>query len=129
LIDNDDAVPRLLFDECVDRILAVPVFAPHREIIFSRDRAPGASDAEVLSLANRLETILVTEDVGFGRLVFQMASKLPVGIILIALHPMPRGERKGYLASCAVEALARADGAFVTIGPSRIRARRFATEG
>ncbi len=68
--------------------------------------------------------ILVTEDLGFGRLAFQMALKPPVGIILIALHPMPRGERKAYLESRAVEAVARAVGAFVTIGPSRVRARR-----
>jgi predicted nuclease of predicted toxin-antitoxin system len=121
------ASPGLLFDECVDRLLAVPAFAPHREIEFSRDWAPGAPDPDVMDIAVRHGMILVTEDVGFGRLVFQKTLKRPVGIILIALHPMPRSERSGYLASQATEVLAQAIGAFVTIGPRGVRSRRFPT--
>jgi predicted nuclease of predicted toxin-antitoxin system len=122
------APPGLLFDECVDRLLAVPAFAPHREIAFSRDWAPGAADPEVLALAAGQGMILVTEDVGFGRLAFQKALKLPMGIILIALHPMPRSERSDHLAGRAAEVLVQAVGAFVTIGPRRVRARRFPDE-
>jgi hypothetical protein len=49
----------------------------------------------------------------------------PVGVILIALDPMPRSQRAAYLETRAADALVRASGAFVTIGPRRIRARRF----
>jgi predicted nuclease of predicted toxin-antitoxin system len=124
---TNEAQAGLLFDECVDRLLTVPAFAPIREITFSRDHAPGADDSAVMVLARRLGVILVTEDVGFGRLTFQKALAPPVGIILIALHPMPRGERAPYLAHRAPDALARAVGAFVTIGARGIRARRFPT--
>lgn len=122
---TNEALPGLLFDECVDRVLTVRAFAAHRPISFSRDHAPAASDEQVLALAGRLGLILVTEDVGFGRLTFHKALNPPVGIVLIALHPMPRGERAAYLAGRAPEALTRAIDAFVTIGPRRIRARRF----
>lgn len=118
-----DAVPGLLFDECVDRLLTVPAFAPHRQITFSRDVIPRALDTEVLALACKLGLILVTEDMGFGQLVFQKRLQPPVGVILIGLDPMARGERAAYLALRAAEALST--GEFVTIGPRRIRARRF----
>lgn len=117
--------PELLFDECVDRVLTVPAFAPYRTITFSRDLAPRAVDPDVLALASARGMILVTEDAGFGRLVFQKRLAPPVGVILIALDPMPRNERAAYLAARAEDALARTPGAFVTIGPRSIRARRF----
>lgn len=78
----------------------------------------------MLALACKQGLLLVTEDVGFGRLIFQKRFRPPVGVILIALDPMPRGKRAAYLAMRAPEALSRAAGAFVTIGPHRIRARR-----
>ena len=122
---TDEAAPGLLFDECVDRRVTVPAFAPHRAITFSRDLAPRAIDPDVLALARKLGLLLVTEDVGFGRLVFQKKLRSPVGVILIALDPMPRDKRIAYLTARAPEALSCARGAFVSIGPHRIRARRF----
>ena len=115
----------LLFDECVDRVLAVRAFGLHRKIIFTSDVAQGATDPEVLALARQLGLILVTEDMGFGRLIFQKTLKSPPGLILIGLDPMPRRDRAGYLADRAPEALLRAKGALVTIGPRSIRARPF----
>lgn len=117
--------PGLLFDECVDRVLNVPAFAPHRSIAFSRDIAPRAIDPDVLALARARGLILVTEDVCFGRLVFQKWFEPPIGVILIALDPMARAARRPYLERRAPEALERVAGAFVTIGPRNIRARRF----
>jgi predicted nuclease of predicted toxin-antitoxin system len=113
-----------LFDECVDRSLAVPAFAPLRPILFSRDIAPSSTDPVVLQLARDRNLILVTEDVGFGRLIFQKGLPAPAGVILIALDPMPRSVRAEYLIKRAPEGLAHAAGSFVTIGPRRIRARR-----
>jgi hypothetical protein len=72
---TNEALPGLLFDECVDRVLTVRAFAAHRPISFSRDHAPAAPDEQVLALAGRLGLILVTEDVGFGRLTFHKALK------------------------------------------------------
>lgn len=72
-----EALPGLLFDECVDRVLTVRAFAPHRPIAFSRDHAPAAIDEEVMALAGRLGLILVTEDLGFGRLTCQRALQPP----------------------------------------------------
>jgi len=122
---SDVVGPGLLFDECVDRLLSVPAFAPHCPITFSRDLAPRAIDPDVLLLACDLNLVLVSEDMGFGRLIFQKGLVPPVGVILIALDPMPRAGRAAYLAARAPEALARASGALVTTGPRRIRARRF----
>lgn len=118
------ASPGLLLDECVDRQLTVPAFGPLRPIIFSRDFIPGAKDQDILAFARARGLILITEDVGFGRLIFQMRMKPPVGIILIALDPMPRSERATYLTMRAPEALTRAGESFVTIGPRRMRSRK-----
>lgn len=122
---NGGSGPGLLFDECVDRVLAVPAFGAHRSITFSSDLARGVSDPEILAMARRLGLILVTEDMGFGRLIFQKALHPPIGLILIGLDPMPRRERRSYLAARAPGVLAQAVGALVTIGPQRIRSRRF----
>ena len=122
------SAPGLLLDECVDRVLTVPAFSPHRAIVFSRDLAPRASDQEILTLARELGHILITEDAGFGRLIFQKKLKPPVGVVLIALDPMPRQERGSYLAARAPDALARAIGALVSIGPRRLRARPLPSE-
>ena len=120
-----ELLPGLLFDECVDRVLTVPAFAPLGAITFSRDLAARAIDPDVMALARDLGMILVTEDAGFGRLVFQQRLAPPVGIILIALDPMPRSQRPNYLQDRAATSLSRAQGAFVTIGPRSVRARRF----
>ena len=63
-----ELLPGLLFDECVDRVLTVPAFAPLGAITFSRDLAARAIDPDVMALARDLGMILVTEDAGFGRL-------------------------------------------------------------
>ena len=123
------SAPGLLLDECVDRLLTVPAFGPHRPIVFSRDVIPSAPDQEVLRFARERGLILVTEDAGFGRLVFQKQLPPPAGIILIALDPMPRSERAAYLTMRAPEALARASGAFVTISHRRVRARNLPDDG
>jgi predicted nuclease of predicted toxin-antitoxin system len=115
----------IMFDECVDRLITVPAFAPHATIEHSRDFAPAAIDEVVLALARGRDVMLVTEDVGFGRLVFQKRLPPPPGIILINLAPMPQSARPAWLRQSAVEAIARAAGAFVTVGPTRLRARRF----
>ena len=48
-------------------------------------------------MARSQSLILVTEDVGFGRLIFQKQLAPPVGVILIALDPMIRSERQALL--------------------------------
>lgn len=118
------AAPGLLLDECVDRLLTAPAFGPLRSIVFSRDIIPRATDQDVLELARERGLILITEDVGFGRLIFQKQLKTPTGVILIALDPMARSERAEYLAMRAPEALTRAVGSFVTINPLRMRSRK-----
>ena len=74
-------------------------------------------------MARSQSLILVTEDVGFGRLIFQKQLAPPVVVILIALDPMVRSERQALLMKRAPEALARAVGSFVTISPSSTRSR------
>ncbi len=114
----------LLFDECVDLTLAVPAFSPHAQIVLVRDILPGANDHVVLADARSRGFILVTEDAGFGRLLFHLKAPSPKGIILIALDPLPRHERLKRLMVIAAQALTHAQGAFVTIGPKTVRTRK-----
>jgi predicted nuclease of predicted toxin-antitoxin system len=101
-----------------DAIAALRV-AGH-DVVWMRDRSPGASDQAVLQLAQAQNRILLTFDKDFGELAFR--SKLPSssGIILFRLRPIS----PEYISSIAVEVLARPsewNGHFAVVEENRIR--------
>ena len=118
----------VLFDECVNRRYALPALTPLADVQHSRDWLPrAAADEEVLDLARRLDRVLITEDVGFGRLIFAEGLAPPRGIVLLAISAMPKAERVPRLSDVAEEALLRSQGAFVTVTPTQVRSRAFPT--
>jgi uncharacterized protein (DUF433 family) len=75
---------RWLADECVDAGLIARLRDTEHDVLYIAEVAEGASDAEVLRRAEVEARLLLTEDKGFGELVFR--SDLPVpGVVLLRL--------------------------------------------
>jgi predicted nuclease of predicted toxin-antitoxin system len=112
-----------LFDECVHRDIAQRAFAGYADIALVREFGPvGLKDEDIMALARREGRVLVTEDLGFGQLVFHRLLP-PPGVRLIALCGTTHVEREERLAQTAEKAFAAIAGNFVTIGRERIRER------
>jgi predicted nuclease of predicted toxin-antitoxin system len=119
-------VKGVVFDVCVNRRYALAAFASQTDVLLCTDVLPATADDETLmALARTDRRILVTEDVGSGALVFRDRLPPPPGLILLAVWSLPHAERAPRIASALPEAMARADGAFVTLGPRRVRARTY----
>ena len=76
---------RWLIDECVDAALVVQLRESGHDVIYMTDVAPRATDAEVMSRANRENRLLLTEDKDFGDLVFRQAKTVP-GVVLLRIE-------------------------------------------
>jgi len=81
----------LLADENVDRQIVERLRHDGFDVRYKTDA--GISDDEVLDLANREESLLLTADKDFGELVFRL-KKITVGVLLIRLAGLTP-ERKG----------------------------------
>jgi predicted nuclease of predicted toxin-antitoxin system len=113
-----------LFDECVHRDITQRDFAGYADIALVREFGPvGLKDEDIMALARREGRVLVTEDFGFGQLVFHRLLPPPPGVLLIALSGTTHVEREERLAQTAEKAFAAIAGNFVTIGRERIRER------
>ena len=113
----------LLIDECVNGRVIVPALVILSSCEFVADHCPGADDREVLALANAMGRILVTEDYGFGRLIYAEHLPAPPGVVLFALGGRSEEDRAGRAHLVAREAIALANGSFVVVEMERVRVR------
>ena len=67
---------RWLSDECVDAGLVSRLRVAGHDVSYTAEMSSGASDVDVLRQAQAETRLLLTEDKGFGDLVFRL--KLPV---------------------------------------------------
>ena len=74
----------LLADENVDRQIVERLRHEGFDVRYIAETDAGISDDEVLDLANREESLLLTADKDFGELVFRL-KKITVGVVLIRL--------------------------------------------
>lgn len=117
--------PALLIDECVNGKIVLPPFRALAHCIYTKALARGADDVDVLALARQLDCILLTEDAGFGRLIFARRLPPPRGVILVTMTNRSDHERRERIAAEAAAALAEADKAFVVIDFEKRRVRAF----
>ena len=83
----------LLADENVDRQIVERLRHDGFDVRYIAETDAGIYDDEVLDLANREESLLLTADKDFGELVFRL-KKITVGVLLIRLAGLTP-ERKG----------------------------------
>lgn len=113
---------RFLADENFPGAAVVALEAAGHDIVWIRTSAPGASDAEVLTLAMQARRILLTFDKDFGELAHASAAAIDCGIVLFRV-PMPKPGDVGRWLADQIGARDDWVGHFSVIEPSRVRMR------
>lgn len=93
------------------------------DIAWVRMQSPGASDDDVISLAQQEGRLLVTFDKDFGELVFARGARASRGVVLFRISGKP-----DFLVNLIVASLESRDdwaGSFAVIEPHRIRITAF----
>ncbi|MFZ0610329.1 MAG: DUF5615 family PIN-like protein [Xanthobacteraceae bacterium] len=95
--------------------------AAGHDVIWVRTARPGATDADILSWANRESRVLLTFDKEFGELAGRSNLSLECGVVLVRTPP-PKPAEHGQLSEVIT---GRSDwaGHFSVIEPGRIRMR------
>ncbi|MCB1089297.1 MAG: DUF5615 family PIN-like protein [Verrucomicrobiae bacterium] len=113
----------LVADENLDRTVIERLREAGHVVWAIVEMAPGISDDDVLSLANREEATLITEDKDFGELAFRRRL-IHRGVLLVRLVGLPAMTK----ASVILEAIAAHEseltGAFAVVSPGQLRIRR-----
>jgi predicted nuclease of predicted toxin-antitoxin system len=79
--------------ECCPRSIVAALRRAGHDVLYALEDVEGASDAELASLAQRLERVLITEDFDFGELVVRHHVRLP-GLVILALFDQTREARQ-----------------------------------
>ncbi len=109
-------------DESVDGPIVARLRSDGHIVSYIAEYAAGTSDDEVLALANRQRSILITCDKDFGELVFRQ-KRVAEGVILVRLGG-ETAQRKSDLVSRTISELSQAlIGAFTVISGRLIRIR------
>lgn len=109
-------------DEGVDAPIVLKLRASGHTVWYVAEMAAGISDEEVLALAYREDTLLITNDKDFGALVFQQR-QLNSGVMLLRLVGLSAAG-KAVLVERVVSSYGdQLIGAFTVITPRRIRIR------
>jgi predicted nuclease of predicted toxin-antitoxin system len=114
---------RFVADESCDFSVVRALRDAGHDVTAIAEIAPRIEDDEVLKLAHRKETLLITEDKDFGQLVYA-AAKATEGVLLLRF---PAGVRSGLAAAVLELVEERGDellGCFVVLQPGRVRIRR-----
>lgn len=62
------------------------------DVLSISELMPGCSDSEVLSFANKNNSIIITSDKDFGEIIFRQ-QKIVAGVILLRLHGLSIDEK------------------------------------
>jgi predicted nuclease of predicted toxin-antitoxin system len=75
---------RWLADECVAAPLVARMRVAGQDTLYVGEITPGASDRDIMGLAEREDRLLLTEDKDFGEMVFLWRRPMP-GIVLLRI--------------------------------------------
>jgi predicted nuclease of predicted toxin-antitoxin system len=113
---------RWLADECVDAPLVRLLREQRYDVVYMAEHSSGATDEDVLALAQSEDRLLLTEDKDFGELVVRWHWRVP-GLVLLRIEPQ-RDELKWIRLSKAISTFGdRLFGRYVVIEESRLRSR------
>ncbi|HWP00688.1 MAG TPA: DUF5615 family PIN-like protein [Methylococcus sp.] len=90
------------------------------DVVAVRDTKPGEPDEAVISLALRESRVLLTEDKGFGQLVFASAVESP-GVVFIRFPASARQDMARTVVKLVETSAEKIMGRFVVVQPGRIR--------
>lgn len=113
---------RWLADECVDAGLVSRLRDAAHDVLYMAETGSGASDAEVIRRAQREARLLLTEDKGFGELVFR-SRMTASGVVLLRIDPEKHPLKWRRLETAIARYGAGLIGRYLVIEEARFRSR------
>src|SRR5579862_5940941 len=113
---------RWLADECVDAGLVAALRGAGHDVVYVAEIASGIDDTEVLRQAQAEGRLLLTEDKGFGDLVFRSEMAVP-GIVLLRISPVRQVLKWTRLEAAVGQFGERLLGRYLVIEEARLRSR------
>jgi predicted nuclease of predicted toxin-antitoxin system len=111
-----------LADENIETEIVDLLRKSRYEVEYVLEMSPGVGDKEIVSRANKNNSILVTSDKDFGELVFRQ-HLVNNGVILIRLHGMPAGQKAEIVLNFLKDYSGKIPNSFSVITKSNIRIR------
>lgn len=112
----------LLLDENIDRTIVARLRADGHSASWIAEMAPGVTDEEVLASANASGAFLITEDKGFGEMVFRLGM-IHRGVLLVRLAGLSPSEKASILSDVLRERGEELLGRFSVLSPQDLRIR------
>ncbi|MFB3883266.1 MAG: DUF5615 family PIN-like protein [Armatimonadota bacterium] len=113
---------RLPADENVEQPVVNRLREAGHDVICVADVLPGASDEDVLSMADRDNRVLLTNDKDFGDTAFRQG-RAAAGVILLRFRTEDGSARALHLAHSLPLLVGRVDGHFAVVNEDSIRLR------
>jgi len=112
----------ILADENLESEIVTALRLAGHSVSDIKEIRPGVDDPEVLSIANRTDAILLTNDKDFGELVYR-DRLFSTGIILLRFGKLEIAERADLPIAALEEHSSKLVGAFTVISPTGVRIR------
>jgi predicted nuclease of predicted toxin-antitoxin system len=113
---------KFLADECCDAGIVASLRAAGHDVTYVPEQQAGISDDEVLQIAFAEGRILLTEDKGFGELVYRL-KKPACGMILIRIDDRERHRKWPRVEALIAKHQDRLPGHFVVVDLDKYRFR------
>jgi predicted nuclease of predicted toxin-antitoxin system len=114
---------KFLADEGVDKPIVDLLRQSGFDVHYILETNRGAEDEQVLSIANREERILLTQDKDFGELIYRL-KKVHPGIILIRLGTTPASQKGTFVNNVLKKHSSKLLNAFTVIQANAVRIRK-----
>ncbi len=119
---NQEALLSILADESVDFRIIRALRKQQLEVFSITELNSGITDQEVIDLANRLDSIILTEDTDFGELTYRL-KKVNNGIVLYRLSGEDISAKIELLTKVILDLNIELRNKFTVITPTKIRIR------
>jgi predicted nuclease of predicted toxin-antitoxin system len=113
---------RFLADENVEQPLVSWLRESGHDVICVGDMAPGATDDEVLDLADRDRRVLLTNDKDFGEIAHRRG-RPAAGVVLLRLKTQDGSKKASHLARALPLLGERLEGRFAVVNEESVRLR------
>jgi len=113
---------RWLADECIEAGLVDRLRDAAHDVYYIAEGASGSTDGEVIQRAEAEARLLLTEDKGFGELVFRSGMPVP-GVVLLRIDPENHLLKWRRLEAAVARFGERLFGRYLVIEETRFRSR------
>ena len=112
----------LVADEGVDREIVAKLRKDGHEVFYIAEMLPSISDSDVLDLARKKDSVLITSDKDFGELVYRQG-QIHTGVLLLRLAGLQNQHKAVLVAAVLKEHGSRLNRSFSVVSPGLFRTR------